>query len=472
MKPTPILLFAALAVLLLSACAPPFAEPELHSPEPPLSAGEVVQDQLSQRLGVPVQDVQIVDVEQAEWSDSCLGLGQPHESCLMAITPGYRVTVHAAGETYVFRTDQDASSVRLESSGASEAAVAAAIEKLSRQLDLSPAQIELVLVEEAEWPDPCLGLPEPDELCAMVITPGYLVELQSGGQSYRFRTDLEGSTVRQERSEPAQAAIDAAKELLAEELELEIDPAQIDLMLVEEAEWPNACLGLPEEDEMCAEVLVSGYRIELMVSEQIHVIRTDQEGRLARLEAQTPSPAAEAAVQALAEQLGFDPTRIDQLTVEQAEWTDSCLGLGQPNEGCLMVITPGYRIVVRVDGQTYAARTNQDGSVVRLEGPHLSRELAPRLETGAPVSVEKAARQALSQQTGTPAAEIVMVEAIQVDWRDGCLEAGGPNVMCTMAIVPGYRLIMDAAGESYEVRTDRAGNQVVVVGTAGKHLQP
>lgn len=52
--------------------------------------------------------------EPVEWSDSCLGLGGPAESCLMAITPGYRVTFEARGASYEVRTDETGSAVRFQ----------------------------------------------------------------------------------------------------------------------------------------------------------------------------------------------------------------------------------------------------------------------------------------------------------------------------------------------------------------------
>ena len=52
--------------------------------------------------------------EPVEWSDSCLGLGGPAESCLMAITPGYRVTFEARGASYEVLTDETGSAVRFQ----------------------------------------------------------------------------------------------------------------------------------------------------------------------------------------------------------------------------------------------------------------------------------------------------------------------------------------------------------------------
>lgn len=67
----------------------------------------------------------------------------------------------------------------------------------------------------------------------------------------------------------------------------------------------------------------------------------------------------------VAEQLGTTVEQIEVVSVEQTEWSDSCLGLGQANESCAAVVTPGWRAVFLVDGQEYEVRTDETGSVIR-----------------------------------------------------------------------------------------------------------
>jgi hypothetical protein len=142
-------------------------------------------------------------IEDAEWSDSCLGLGGPAESCAAVITPGYAITFTVAGQSYIVRTDLDGNQARVEAA-AGEApvgdalppAVEAAQAALARELGLEPAAIELVNFEQREWSDSCLGLGGPAESCAAVITPGWEVTLQADGQLHQVRTDFDGEQVR------------------------------------------------------------------------------------------------------------------------------------------------------------------------------------------------------------------------------------------------------------------------------------
>lgn len=69
---------------------------------------------LAKNLGVDEKSIVIMLVEEKEWSDGCLGLGGPAESCLAAITPGFRVELVSKGQTYVYRTDKTGGSLRIE----------------------------------------------------------------------------------------------------------------------------------------------------------------------------------------------------------------------------------------------------------------------------------------------------------------------------------------------------------------------
>lgn len=69
---------------------------------------------VAQKAAVREGLVIIMTVYEKEWSDSCLGLGGPAESCLQAITPGWEVSAQASGETHTYRTSADGSVIRQE----------------------------------------------------------------------------------------------------------------------------------------------------------------------------------------------------------------------------------------------------------------------------------------------------------------------------------------------------------------------
>ena len=75
-------------------------------------------------------------------------------------------------------------------------AVVAAEQELGEALEVPVDEIGLVSYERVEWPNSCLGYAEAGEMCAQVITPGWLVILEAEGQQYEVHTDQNGEAVR------------------------------------------------------------------------------------------------------------------------------------------------------------------------------------------------------------------------------------------------------------------------------------
>lgn len=80
-----------------------------------------------------------------------------------------------------------------------------------------------------------------------------------------------------------------------------------------------------------------------------------------------PPAAVLQAQEQLADRLGLSTAAVEIVSVERMEWQDSCLGLGGPAESCAQVITPGWQVTFRVDGQEYVMRTDETGSQIRLQ---------------------------------------------------------------------------------------------------------
>jgi hypothetical protein len=71
-----------------------------------------------------------------------------------------------------------------------------------------------------------------------------------------------------------------------------------------------------------------------------------------------------------------------------------------------------------------------------------------------------AAINALSESSDLPADEIKLISTEAVDWPDGCLGIQMEGLMCTQAIVPGFRVILEANGREVEYRTNQDGTQI------------
>ncbi len=76
---------------------------------------------------------------------------------------------------------------------------------------------------------------------------------------------------------------------------------------------------------------------------------------------------------------------------------------------------------------------------------------------------EKASADA-EQRTGVAAADWRVKEVTPVTWRDGSLGAPEPGHMYTMALVPGFRIVLENNGREMRYHTSRAHVKFVAPG--------
>jgi hypothetical protein len=71
-------------------------------------------------------------------------------------------------------------------------------ETMSARLDVPADEIEIISVTHVQWSDACLGLKEPDEICAQVITPGWQITIRAEGVEYILHTNESADVIRVE----------------------------------------------------------------------------------------------------------------------------------------------------------------------------------------------------------------------------------------------------------------------------------
>lgn len=69
---------------------------------------------------------------------------------------------------------------------------------------------------------------------------------------------------------------------------VKVNENEVLLLKAAEKNWPNACLGLPSEGEMCAEVITPGYEITLRAGSREVVYRVNGNGSVVRLFSDEP----------------------------------------------------------------------------------------------------------------------------------------------------------------------------------------
>lgn len=73
---------------------------------------------------------------------------------------------------------------------------AAVIENVSSRTGLPGSAFTIVEAQEETWPNGCLGLARPEEVCTQALVPGWRVVVSRGQQRWVYRTDESGEQVR------------------------------------------------------------------------------------------------------------------------------------------------------------------------------------------------------------------------------------------------------------------------------------
>ncbi|MBE0431386.1 MAG: hypothetical protein IBX67_06135 [Dehalococcoidia bacterium] len=104
-----ICLVTGIVALSLSGCIPgsdssggvPFAGGGFAE-----SPVEQAKEDLAGRKGIDKGEIEVVKVEAVNWPDTSLGCPQPDMMYAQVITPGFRILLSYAGETYVYHSDR------------------------------------------------------------------------------------------------------------------------------------------------------------------------------------------------------------------------------------------------------------------------------------------------------------------------------------------------------------------------------
>ena len=109
----------------------------------------------------------------------------------------------------------------------------------------------------------------------------------AGKQEFEFRVDESGRIV---RLIPNSAM--AARKVLAKQTGA--NPSRIRFAQIEKVEWPDACLGVRAADQICAQVITPGYKVQLQLENTLYEFHTDLHGEQI-VPAQTPEAQVESA---------------------------------------------------------------------------------------------------------------------------------------------------------------------------------
>jgi len=162
--------------------------------------------------------------------------------------------------------------------------------------------------------------------------------------------------------------------------------------------------------------------------------------------------AAERAIAALAGELHVHRDKILVDTVQAVNWPDSSIGCPKPDMAYLQVVTPGYKVILRVEGQIYTVHEAKDHAF-------LCRNVA---KSGATAQEYKlafgrqltAARDDLAQRLQVSPKEIRTVSAEPEAWDDAALGCPQPGVQYEKAATDGWVLTLRYRDRDYTYHAD------------------
>ncbi|MFN3928848.1 MAG: hypothetical protein ACK4OK_04345 [Thermoflexus sp.] len=70
---------------------------------------ELARQDLAARLGLPADEVRVIEARAVTWPDSSLGCPEPGRMYLQVLTPGYRVILEARGQRYAYHAGRQGS---------------------------------------------------------------------------------------------------------------------------------------------------------------------------------------------------------------------------------------------------------------------------------------------------------------------------------------------------------------------------
>ena len=168
-----------------------------------------------------------------------------------------------------------------------------------------------------------------------------------------------------------ETAKDAQDRINAENAAIEIisaqydyDPAKILILKSSSKTWSDSCLEVAPTSEVCTPDSIPGYLILSYVDQTIFEVHVDLSGeRVYALNYLTNyfSP-ADVAVLLLAKQLAVSVNDVLFQSIEQVDWTDSCLDIVNEEAVCIPIMTPGYRIKLEALGTIYEFHTDTFGT--------------------------------------------------------------------------------------------------------------
>jgi hypothetical protein len=259
----------------------------------PTFLANAVRRDLARQLGINTSKVRVIASERTTWPDSCLGLPGGDELCSFVQVDGWKITLSANNQQWIYRTDLEGRIVRPEkpvnqSAVPDKAVIDAVMQAASQQLQTPIANLKLGQSEQETWSDGCLGLGGTAESCLAAMVPGWQVRVESGSQRLVYRTNLSGSAIRFDEAASyikSAALPNSVARSVLQAASRQTGLRTTDLRITQSKSIvTDGCLGLPAPGESCIEIGLNAWQVTVAAKDQQLVYRSDEQGKQIRFD--------------------------------------------------------------------------------------------------------------------------------------------------------------------------------------------
>ncbi|MBD1840013.1 hypothetical protein H6F78_22350 [Coleofasciculus sp. FACHB-64] len=166
-----------------------------------------------------------------------------------------------------------------------------------------------------------------------------------------------------------------------------------------------------------------------------------------------PSSVANAILRIASQRTGLQASQLRIIKYEQI-YTNGCLNLPRPAEGCTKINMPAWEVTVKARQQSLVYRSDRNGSRIRL-----NEAASSIVDAKLPKSVVSAVLQDATQNWGLPANTGRIVNAKQTGWAYGCEVSTFPHP-CDPVVVEGWQVTVESGQKRWIYNTDKVGSQV------------
>ncbi|WP_088892985.1 hypothetical protein [Leptolyngbya ohadii] len=155
---------------------------------------------------------------------------------------------------------------------------------IARETQIPASRLRIVAATQETWRDGCLGLGRPAEGCLAALVPGWRVTVNHGSQTWIYRSDGTGRSLRQESqtgsSALSQEVGDRVLAMAARESGIAVERLRI--TQAEEKTW-DGCLGIETGVAMCPQIAIFGWRLVVTGNGKSWVYHSNGDGSEVRL---------------------------------------------------------------------------------------------------------------------------------------------------------------------------------------------